>query len=296
MTGLSDGQSALLDLVLVNAMLALSQYAALRAGVFSLASAGLAAIGAYTAGALTVRFGVPPIVGGLAAAAAGCLMGLVLSVPLARLRGVFQAIATLAFVQIVLSLVLFATPVTGGATGLNGLPKAATTPVLAVALAVVLYLLRSLYASGTGRAFDTIRQDETAAVSLGIAVSRYHALAFALSGAIAGLGGGLLAYHNYSLVPEEFGFALLTAILASVVLGGQRSLVGPIVGAAILTCLPEIARPLADNRMILTGVLLTVAIVYLPHGMVDTLAVHLRRIAARHRTPIAAAKQTGAAP
>lgn len=276
MNALLAGQSALLDLVLINAMLALSQYAVLRAGVFSLATAGLAAIGAYTAGALTVSLGVPALLGGLAAAGAGCAMALILSIPLARLRGVFQAIATLAFGQIVLSLALFATPVTGGGTGLNGIPKAATTTVLAIALAVVVYLLHSLYASGTGRAFDTIRQDETAAVSLGIAVSRHHTLAFALSGAIAGIAGALLAYHNYSLVPEEFGFGLLTATLAAVVLGGRRSIAGPVVGAAILTCLPELARPLAENRMIITGALLTAVIVYLPHGVVDTLEIRIR--------------------
>jgi branched-chain amino acid transport system permease protein len=266
----------LTDFVLLNCGLALSQYVVLRAGVFSLATAGLAACGAYAAAILTQNYGVSPPLAIVVGTLAGTLMALILSVPLARLRGVYQAIATLAFVQITLSVILWATPVTGGATGINGLPKFATTPVLIVLVGLMIYILAMIGRSVIGRAFDTIRQDETVAVALGIPVSRYHALAFALSGAIAGLTGALIAYHNYSVTPEEFGFATLTAVLSYVVLGGRQSIGGPLVGAALLTILPELARPLAGNRMVLTGILLVAVIIYLPHGIVDTLLGYLR--------------------
>ncbi|AIB15986.1 amino acid ABC transporter permease (plasmid) [Azospirillum argentinense] len=278
-------QQPLAELILVNAILAYSQYIALRAGVFSLATAGLASLGAYTAAVLTVRWGVPMPLGLAAAALAGAAAGGLLALPLARLRGVFQAIATLAFVQIVLSLALYAEPLTGGAMGMNGLPRTVQGWHLLGVFALVLYLVFALSRGGVGRAFDTIRQEETVAVSLGIRVVRYHRLAFALSGAIAGLGGGVMAHRNYSLVPEDFGFPLLVSVLTFVVLGGRAAVLGPLAGAAVLTALPELARPLADYRLAVNGLLMVLFIVHLPHGVVDTVILQARRLrlAARRR-------------
>ena len=283
---------SLLDLVLINTILAFSQYVVLRAGVFSIATAGFAAIGAYVAANAVLAWGWPAPLGLLAAVALGTGAGLLLALPLARLRGVFQAIATLAFVQLVLSVTQNATTLTGGALGINGIPRWATTPILLIAAGGAFYMLWSLGRSWIGQAFDTIRQDETVAVSLGIDVSRAHLLAFALSGALAGLGGGLDAYHGYSITPDAFGFRLLVACLTFVVLGGRVSPLGPLVGAAILTALPEIARPFRDYALLVHGCLLIAAITWLPDGVVDTVA---RRLRARTlRQPILA--QTDAAP
>jgi branched-chain amino acid transport system permease protein len=102
-------------------------------------------------------------------------------------------------------------------------------------------------------------------------------LAFALSGSIAGLFGALDAMRNYSLSPEQFGFNALVAALSYVVLGGRRSVWGPVVGAVILVILPEVARPLAENRMAVYGLLLAATIVYMPYGVVDTSVAYLRR-------------------
>jgi branched-chain amino acid transport system permease protein len=267
----------LLDIVLVNCGLAASQYLVLRAGLFSLATAGFASLGAYSGAIAVLTFGVPPALGAVIATAAGIAAGALLSIPIARLRGVFQAIATTGFVLIVVSLVLYAEPITGGAVGMNGIPQTAHTAELLLFVAAVLYLLRSISRSGIGRAFDAIRQDETVAVSLGISVTRYHSLAFALSGAIAGLSGCLLAYNTHSLSPDEFGFPMLAACLAGVVLGGRGSIWGPVVGATVLTILPELLRPLTDSRLLLHGALLILVTVYLPHVIVDTLVFYWRR-------------------
>lgn len=271
------GHQALLNLCIINAILALSQYVVLRAGVFSLATAGLAAIGAYTAGNLMMRQALHPAIAVLAGTLFGGVVSVILAVPLARLRGVFQAIATLAFVQIVMSLALYAESLTGGATGLNGIAKTVESWHLIVVLAAAAFALSRLARSPAGRAFDTIRQDETVAVSLGVDVVHYHRLAFALSGCIAGLAGGLMAGHNYAVANGEFGFHMMIAVLSFVVFGGRASVAGPIAGALVLTILPEVARPLADNRMILYGALLIVAIVYLPNGVVDTWLLKLQR-------------------
>ena len=283
---------SLLDLVLINALLAFSQYVVLRAGVFSIATAGLASIGAYTAANAVVSWGWPAPLGLLSAMLLATAAALLIAAPLARLRGVFQAIATLAFVQLVLSVTQNATSLTGGALGMNGIPRWATTPILLGAVTVALYSLWRLGRSWIGRAFDTIRQDETVAVSLGIDVSRTHLLAFGLSGALAGLGGGLDAYHGYSITPDAFGFRLLVACLTFVVLGGRVSPWGPLVGAAILTVLPEVARPFRDYALLVHGALLILTITYLPDGVADTMGRHLRNRRLRrpglvHAAPVA---------
>jgi branched-chain amino acid transport system permease protein len=261
----------LVDQIALHAILAYSQYIVLRAGVFSIATAGFASIGGYTAAIGVMTLGLPGPIAIASAMMLSMLVAVVIAWPLARLRGVFQAIATLAFVQIVLSFSQNATTLTNGALGINGIPKLANTAVLLMALGGVIYVLWCLDRSRYGQAFDAIRQDETVAVSMGISVFPVHMLAFALSGAIAGLGGGLEALHSYSITPEQFGFHLLVACLTFVVFGGRVAVAGPLVGAAILTLLPEIARPFKDYRLLVHGALLIAVITYLPDGIFDTL-------------------------
>tara|TARA_X000000950_G_C13758172_1_gene595638 strand:+ start:154 stop:1014 length:861 start_codon:yes stop_codon:yes gene_type:complete len=273
------------DLFLIHLGLAFSQYIVLRAGVFSLATAAFAGIGAYTAGVLAVKFGMHPALGLLFALIVGMCAALFLSVPLARLRGVYQAIATVAFIQIVVSLNIYAEPITGGAMGLNRIPKTVGTPVLLIFASLAVYLIYSIEKSRIGRAFNAIRQDEAVAASLGISITKHQALAFAISGALAGLFGGLEAYHSYALDPNQFGFHLLITVLSYVILGGRNSVIGPIIGTAILIVLPELARPLAENRMIMYGIMLIVVINYLPKGIADTVADLFRKKEAENDKP-----------
>ena len=273
------------DLFLIHLGLAFSQYIVLRAGVFSLATAAFAGIGAYTAGVLSVKFGMHPALGLLFALIVGMCAALFLSVPLARLRGVYQAIATVAFIQIVVSLNIYAEPITGGAMGLNRIPKTVGTPVLLIFASLAVYLIYSIEKSRIGRAFNAIRQDEAVAASLGISITKHQALAFAISGALAGLFGGLEAYHSYALDPNQFGFHLLITVLSYVILGGRNSVIGPIIGTAILIVLPELARPLAENRMIMYGIMLIVVINYLPKGIADTVADLFRKKEAENDKP-----------
>jgi branched-chain amino acid transport system permease protein len=271
------GYLALVDLMILGAGFAFSQYIVLRSGTFSVATAGLVSIGAYTSGILTVKYGAHPFVSVIASTLLSTLVALLLSVPLARLKGVYQAIASLAFVQIVESLVLYFEDLTGGALGLNGVPRVASTGWLLLALAVTVYVLWALNRSGIGRAYEAMRQDEAVATSLGVNLTWYRALAFGLSGAVAGLFGSLDAFHIYSLAPEHYGFGFLVAVLSYVVLGGRRSVAGPIVGAVFLIALPEIARPLQDNRLAVYGILLMLTVAFMPQGLADTTLQWLRK-------------------
>lgn len=270
------GFDPLFELALLNMVLAFSQYITLRAGVFSLGSAAFAAVGAYVAAILSTRHGIPPILCGLIAVIAGGIFGALVAVPLARLRGVFQALATLALVQIVLSLALNWTSLTDGALGINSIPKAVHITEAFVAVVIVGYLLFVLGRLAIGRGFDIIREDETVAVSLGYDVRKHHMIAFILSGAIAGLGGAMHAFSSYSITPSEFGFHMVVMLLAMVVLGGRVSVFGPIVGAIILTGLPELLRGFQDYRSVVQGLLLMISITFLPNGVVDTTLNWLR--------------------
>ena len=267
----------LFNVFLIGSGYALSQWIVMRAGVFSVATAGLASLGAYTAAILTTKLGWPYPLSLLAGTLMGTLGGFLLAVPLARLRGVFQAIATLAFVQVVVAIGLYADSLTGGAVGLNAIPTLVGTKETLFALVVVVYLMTAINATRLGRAFEAIRQDEAVASSLGVSVTFNQALAFALSGAIAGLFGGLEAFQSYTLFPNTFGFPLIIAALSYVVLGGRRSVAGPIIGTAILLILPEISRPLADYRNALYGLILMLVIAYMPRGIYDTAVLYLRR-------------------
>lgn len=285
------GYQPLLDIFLLHLGLAFSQWLVLRAGVFSLATVGLAGVGAYAGGVLVVRYDLPAPLALAAAGVGGGLVALLLSVPLARLRGVYQAIATVAFIQIVLALAIYAERVTGGAQGLNGIPKTVGTPTLLVAACLTVYLMAAVSRGRLGRAFDAIRQNEAVAASLGVSVVRHQALAFVISGALAGVYGALEAFHSYALVPSQFGFPFLIAVLSYVVFGGRNTILGPIVGTAILVLLPELVRPLADARMLVYGLLLILTINFLPRGIADTLIerARARRLGAKPAEPRAAA-------
>jgi branched-chain amino acid transport system permease protein len=276
------------DAICIGSGYALSQFVALRAGLFSLGSAGFASIGAYAAAIAFVRHGMPFGVALLFGTGAALFCGLLLSLPLARLRGHFQAVATVAFVEIVVSLALYFDKLTGGPSGINGIPKLVDTGELLLFVTCVLILLAVVERTGIGRAFGAIRQDDLVARSLGISVVRYHALAFGLSAAIAGLAGTLAAFNTYTIEPQQFGFPLLTAALGAVILGGRSSVFGPIVGTAIFVLLPELARPLSENRFLLDGVLIIASISFLPRGIVDSLAQ--QRAVARERRARAVAR------
>ncbi len=275
----------LFDLICIYCVLAFSQYVALRAGLFSLATPGFAAIGGYAGAFLLKQTPIGSLLAGAAAIACGIVAGLFLSLPLAKLRGAFQAIATIGFVQIMVSLALYAQPLTGGALGLNAIPKVANTGSLVLIVAVLTALLAVINRSGIGRAFDAIRQDYTVAMSLGISINAYFRYAFALSGAIGGLGGCLLAFNTYSIQPDVFGFPLLVLVVAAVILGGRSSVAGPLVGTLFLMVLPELARPLADQRLLLQGALLVIVIIYLPQGIVDSLVNRWKARASRPAQP-----------
>jgi branched-chain amino acid transport system permease protein len=281
--------ASVINFVLINVALGLSIYLTLATGLLSLANAGFMAIGAYTAAILANQAGLPLWLSFMAALGVAGLVAFPFGLAVLRLRDVYLAIATLGFVQIVNVLALNGDKVlraiTGnerlavfnGAEGITlpyvaprlifGLPES-TWPLLlyVVALATILAVLRR---SHEGRVLAAVRLDESAAGTLGIDVVRYKLLAFVL-GAMMAAGAGVLSTPIVRVIdPRNYVFSRAVDILAYAVLGGFAHWSGPIVGAAVLTLLPETLRFLQEQREIVNGLLIMISIIFLPRGLAD---------------------------
>jgi branched-chain amino acid transport system permease protein len=228
-------------------------------------------IGAYAATLLGLRLGWPFLASLLAGALLGGLVAFALGLPVLRLRGVFLAIATIGFGEIVRIAALNATPVTGGALGVNGIPPLTATWHIYLALLLTGWLFWRIRGSRLGYAWEAIREDETAARTMGINTTLYKSVAFTLGGTIAGLAGGLAAHFTFFIGPNEYGFAAAVTILTYAVVGGSGVFWAPVLGSALITLLPEVLRGVGVTagavRLFVNGLLMLLVIVFLPNGL-----------------------------
>ena len=260
----------------LNGLLALSVYCTLCCGQLSLANAGFMAIGAYSGALLTQNAHVPFPVALLAGAVLPAAVAVPLGLPVLRLRGVFLAIATIGFGEVVrLGFVNWS--YTNGALGLVAIPRKTGPWMIWLALAVVTFALARLRGSRAGYALEAIREDESAARTMGIATTRYKLAMFVAGAAIAGLAGALEAHLTYMVSPGAYGFSRAVDMLVYAVVGGDTVFYGPVAGAAFLTVLPEALRGLGRAlglapgpvRLFLNGAILLAVILFLPNGIVS---------------------------
>lgn len=259
-----------------NILLALSIYFTLSCGLLTVANAAFMGIGAYAAALLTLQAGAPFVV----ALAVGALLpagvALLLGPPTLRLSGVYLAMATLAFGEIVRIAILNAEELTGGALGINGIEQLTHAGHVAAVVFGVLYLCLRMAKSRIGRTYAAICQDETASELMGVNVRAYQLSAFCFGAALAGLAGALNAHFTFFISPNEYGFERGVEILAMGVLGGTGSPWGAVVGAVVITLLPELLRGLGYFRPLINGLILVAIILYSPKGLWD-LTRRLRR-------------------
>lgn len=260
-----------LTMALIYSIITFSQYVTFRVGIFSVGSAGFAALGAYTTGLLTVKSSWPPAAAILAGVAMGGVAATLLGFPIARLRGVYQAVATLAFVVVLQSLVNVFTDFTGGPDGLNGIPQALSTTAVIIIFVVVTLVVRNVFVSRAGLALDALRGDETAARSCGVSLRRYHVYMYVLSGALGGLGGSMLALYNFSISPDLFGFTLVLNLLTYVIFGGVGLVLGPVVGTLLFIMFPILVPELQDYVDIVEGAVVIAVLLFLRDGVVTDL-------------------------
>jgi branched-chain amino acid transport system permease protein len=252
----------------VNAMLALSIYVTLSCGLLSLANAAFMGIGAYAASLITMQAGLPFPVALAAGGILPALVALVIGIPTLRLSGVYLAMATLGFGEVV-RVVVLNMEITGGPMGLNGVPPVTEWWHIVLLLGVTVYFLARVRRSKIGRAFEAIKEDEVAARLMGVNVAGYKLLAFVIGAAIAGVAGALNAHYTFTIGPNNYGFENAVDILTMAVFGGTSNLIGPMIGSTILSLLPEVLRHFKDFRLAANGLILILVVLYLPKGIWD---------------------------
>lgn len=262
-----------------------------HAGQISLGQASFYAIGAYTAGLLSVH-GIPPLLGLLAAPVVAAGFATVVGIGVLRLRGHYLAFATLA-TQLILLSVLAQSDWAGGAIGLQGIPRLSVGSfefdediqyayLTWAGLAIVLLVARNLVRSRPGRGLRALATSEVAAAASGVPVGRYRLAVFAMSAAFAGLAGGIYAYYLGYLGPGSFPVLLSIEYVVMAVVGGLGTLAGGVVGAVAITLLIQFLTDLGTQpgmpsyapsvlSYAVYGLLLVLVVLFLPRGIVPAL-------------------------
>jgi len=282
------------------------------AGQFSIGHAGFFAVGAYVSASVSY-YGGPALRGMLAflpmvaqdsvvllialaaAAVATALAGLLVGIPSLRLRGDYLAIVTLGFGEIIRVLILNIDAV-GGARGFSGIPKLSNffwVYLLAAATIVTVWnLLRSSY----GRAFLAIRENEIAAQAMGIDVTRHKVLAFVISSMFAGMAGCLFGHYTMYLHTNSFTFVKSFEIIIMIAIGGLGSIEGAVLGAVLLTVLPEAFRSFDSYRMIIYSLALILIMIYRPQGILGQKSLFGRKRAGKGTGSVNGTNGSGDAP
>ena len=240
------------------------------------------AIGAYTSTLLAIRAGVSFWLGVPAAGVVAGVFAIGIGAPSLRLRGPYFAITTLAFAEIGVLVLNNWTDVTRGPMGIPGVPRP-TVPLpwgtfvfesglswyylMLGVLVITLVLVKRLIHSRIGDALIAIRENEDLAESIGIPSFRYKLLGFTLSAVIAGCAGSTYAHYFTIVSPELAGFYFIITTFTMVIIGGQGTLSGPILGSVVFTLLPEMLRAAKLWRMVIFGALMLAGIVFLPRGL-----------------------------
>jgi len=304
--GIGDYQARLLVFIAVNIILATSLNLINGfTGQFSIGHAGFMAVGAYSSAYFTVTYGkaieasLTPLgenaavsvvlliaitIGALVAAVAGLIVG----IPSLRLKGDYLAIVTLGFAEII-RIVILNIDAVGGATGYQ-VPGYANFLWIGIFTVITVVVVHNIVKSDTGRALISIREDELAAEAMGVNTTRYKVTSFVIGSAFAGIAGVLFAHYNKFLSTNDFQFIKSFEIIIMIVIGGMGSMSGAILGAIVVTLLPEVLRYLqdvqnqtvepmfgvdlpfniGDLRLVIFALILILTMIFRPQGILGT--------------------------
>lgn len=247
-------------------------------GELSLGHAAFFGIGAYTTALLTRDFGVPFPLDLILAALCTGVFGFLIGAPSLRLKGPYFAIVTFGFAEILRLIVLNLTSVTRGPMGLPDIPhpRIGRFPLdtelgyyylLLVLIAVAIVVTRRLLQSTVGHAFLAIRENEELAMAAGIPTFRFKLLAFVIGMVFTGAAGSVYARYVHFVDPTALSFYYTVTVVSMVIVGGQGSVAGTVLGALLFTLLPEYLRVAERARLVIFGAFLMLAIVFLPEGL-----------------------------
>ena len=246
-------------------------------GLLDLGYIAFLAVGAYTAGILSKMFELPVLFTLPAVIVMTVLAGLIIGAPTLRLRSDYLAIVTLGFGEIT-RITANNLQVTGGPSGIFGIPSFLTIGELDLQQPVIFYYLTVLIVAGLvlaaarlgksrlGRAWRYVKEDEDAAEAMGIHTYKVKLLAYIFGAVWGGFAGILFASHLSAVSPQSFLFLQSALVLMAVVLGGMGNMKGVVLGALVISLLPELLRDFAEYRYLVFGVLLVVVMVFRPQG------------------------------
>lgn len=248
------------------------------AGQLSLGHAAFYGLGAYASGILTATYGVHSIVAAVIAVVLVGLVALIVGIPSLKLRGQYLAMATLGFGIIIYIVLKEMGWLTGGPSGLTGIPKLSVFGftfdndlkkyylVWTVAMCVLI-ISNNIVKSRVGRALRAIHTSEIAAASVGIDIKRYKLIVFVISAMLASIAGSLFAHVMNFISPSSFGFNISIVLVTMVVVGGMASIWGSIFGASVLTLLPMSLSFFEEFDIIIYGAILMVIMIVMPEGL-----------------------------
>lgn len=296
--GIDDYQARLFAFIGINIILATSLNLINGfTGQFSIGHAGFMAVGAYASAFFSVTYGkaiegslgflgetvasslvllIAIVIGAIVAA----IMGLIVGIPSLRLKGDYLAIVTLGFAEII-RIVILNIDAVGGATGYQ-VPGYANFLWIGIFALITVVVIRNIVRSDRGRALISIREDELAAEAMGVNTTRYKVTSFVIGSGFAGVAGVLFAHYNKFLSTNDFQFIKSFEIIIMIVIGGMGSMTGAILGAVIVTLLPELLRQLpdiqvgstvfkfADLRLVIFALILILTMILRPQGILGT--------------------------
>lgn len=236
-------------------------------GMFSLGQAAFMAIGSYVSGLLVIRAHVPFALAALLAVAGATLIGYVIGYPVVRLRRDYISLVTLGFGEAIAALLNRMTTLTGGASGLTGIPRLVGLPLAFVSAVLAIALAAFFKTSKYGRQCIALKGDELAAKAMGINVTRVKMIAFLLSVALTSYSGVLYAFYMSYVDPTGFGWKKSADWVIMVFFGGVNSLTGSTLGAFILSALPQALRGLQNYRYVIYAVLVLLILNFKPSGL-----------------------------
>ena len=263
-------------------------------GLSNLAHATFFGIGAYAAAILNSRYHVPFYITFFAGGIVAMAFGFILGAPTLRLKGVFLALVTTGFGQVVRILEINWVSLTNGPMGISGIDgakiggyKFTTNAYIYYGLALLIfcmYMSKRLMHTRVGRALYSIKYDETVARSLGVNITFYKVGAYVLSACMAGMAGSIYAHYISFISPDTFTVADYTSVLCMVILGGAGSLMGPVIGAIILTIAPEIFRFAQNYRMMIIGIVMVIGVIANERGWGQTISFKFKELFNKKKT------------
>lgn len=276
--------------ICVNTIVVVSLSSLARAGQISLCHGALVGVGAYVSVALVKGLGLPFLVGAVVAMGSAALLAYLLGRIVLRLQGVYFVLITFAFSELVRLVLLEWVDITGGANGVTSIPtvsiagyvfseKPTCYALVAIITIAVLAFFRHFYTTPAGEAVDAVGENPALAESSGIGVHRTQLFAFTLASAFAGLGGSLMAHYLGYISPESFNMHYSVALIVMMVVGGRKYLLGGLIGAVVMTPLPEFFRGAVETQDIFYGVALILMLRFLPQGLAS---LRLKRAKGEH--------------